>query len=111
VWFVCLAYRQFNAGKFLIKFHILFIIHCFMIGTYFSENALLPGLVHSNFKEDFLARQYVAAIKVRLGYFKIYYILHFMDFNNEIFFVSCRQKLKDTQMECPMHSLLLSSNN
>ncbi|XP_046631275.1 glycosylphosphatidylinositol anchor attachment 1 protein-like [Daphnia pulicaria] len=45
VWFVCLAYRQFNAG------------------TYFSENALLPGLVHSNFKEDFLARQYVAAIK------------------------------------------------
>jgi hypothetical protein len=81
-----------------------------MIGTYFSENALLPGLVHSNFKEDFLARQYVAAIKVRLSYFKIYYI-HFMDFNNEIFFVSCRQKLKDTQMECPMHSLLLSSNN
>ncbi|XP_032792055.1 LOW QUALITY PROTEIN: glycosylphosphatidylinositol anchor attachment 1 protein [Daphnia magna] len=45
VWLVCLAYRQFNAG------------------TYFSENALLPGLVHSNFKEDFLARQYLAALK------------------------------------------------
>ncbi len=81
-----------------------------MIGTYFSENALLPGLVHSNFKEDFLARQYVAAIKVSLTYFKIYYI-NFMDLTNEIFIFLCRQKLKDTQMECPMHSLLLSLNN
>ena len=33
-------------------------------GTYFSENALLPGLVHSNFKEDFLARQYLVSLKV-----------------------------------------------
>jgi hypothetical protein len=42
------------------------------LGTYFSENALLPGLVHSNFKEDFLARQYVAAMKVCLCYSKFH---------------------------------------
>ena len=33
-------------------------------GTYFSENALLPGLVHSNYKEDFLVRRYFSALKV-----------------------------------------------
>jgi len=45
VWLICLSSRQYNAG------------------TYFSENALLPGLVHSNYKEDFLARRYFTSLK------------------------------------------------
>lgn len=40
VWFVTLAYSPLNAG------------------TYFSENALLPGLVKSEFREDNIARVY-----------------------------------------------------
>ena len=71
VWFVCLAYRQFNAGTSLIPFitaislklTTFYFIGCYL-GTYFSENALLPGLVHSNFKEDSLARKYLASLKV-----------------------------------------------
>merc|ERR1712198_524321 len=46
IWLVCLSSRQYNAG------------------TYFSENALLPGLVHSNYKEDFLARRFFTSLKV-----------------------------------------------
>lgn len=46
IWLVCLSSRQYNSG------------------TYFSENALLPGLVHSNYKEDFIARRYLASLKV-----------------------------------------------
>ena len=66
VWLVCLSYRQFNAGNILIFYCNSFLFYniYLILGTYFSENALLPGLVHSNFKEDFLARQYVAAMKV-----------------------------------------------
>ncbi|XP_063237453.1 glycosylphosphatidylinositol anchor attachment 1 protein [Bacillus rossius redtenbacheri] len=40
VWFMLLAHEHFNAG------------------TYFSENALLPGLVKGDFDEDVLAKQY-----------------------------------------------------
>lgn len=40
VWFCLLAYSPLNAG------------------TYFSENALLPGLVTSRFRDDTLAKQY-----------------------------------------------------
>ena len=74
VWFVCLSYRQFNAGMYIIvrsRFLLWFINNSSLIfiiishlGTYFSENALLPGLVHSNFKEDSLARKYLASLKV-----------------------------------------------
>lgn len=39
-WFCSLAYTPMNAG------------------TYFSENALLPGLVKSEFREDSIARTY-----------------------------------------------------
>jgi glycosylphosphatidylinositol transamidase len=69
VWFVCLAYRQFNAGMYLNRrvynnyFSISVFFFCYL-GTYFSENALLPGLVHSNFKEDSLARKYLTSLKV-----------------------------------------------
>lgn len=39
-WFLCLAYAPLNTS------------------TYFSENALLPGLVKSEFKDDSTAKQY-----------------------------------------------------
>ncbi|KAL0276932.1 UNVERIFIED_CONTAM: hypothetical protein PYX00_004390 [Menopon gallinae] len=40
VWFFCLSHRLFNNG------------------TYFSENALLPGLVRGQFDEDMAAKMY-----------------------------------------------------
>jgi len=45
LWFVALAYRPFNAG------------------TYFSENALLPGLVETDFKHDHGAADYLRNLK------------------------------------------------
>ncbi|XP_066999690.1 glycosylphosphatidylinositol anchor attachment 1 protein [Anabrus simplex] len=44
VWFGLLAHEHFNAG------------------TYFSENALLPGLVKGEFDEDGMAKKYLAEL-------------------------------------------------
>ena len=43
-WFLALAYNPFNHG------------------TYFSENALLPGLVQGDFHGDSKARNYLASL-------------------------------------------------
>lgn len=45
IWFVALAHNAFNHG------------------TYFSENALLPGLVQGDFHSDSLATQYLESLK------------------------------------------------
>ena len=76
-------------------------------GTYFSENALLPGLVHSNFKEDFRARQYLTSLTISIStlFYKI------SKHTNAFHFFLYSPKQKDIQIECLMLLLLLSSNN
>lgn len=52
VWFCALAYPPFNAE------------------TYFSENALLPGLVQTEFHEDKYAKQYHAELMDEMEKYK-----------------------------------------
>ena len=67
----------------------------FFTGTYFSENALLPGLVHSNYKEDSLARKYLAALKVKGVKIQIFVLI-------SLVFLRLRQR--DIPMACHIHS-------
>lgn len=64
LWFAVLAHDNFNAGMKVLYVKIgfsvcLYLCICFFTGTYFSENALLPGLVRSDYEEKSVAKRYL----------------------------------------------------